>query len=175
MSIFVIADTHFGETSIIEYEDRPFSTTDEMDALIVANWNKTVRKTDTVIHLGDFGYCNYGEDKEKRIKEMLSLLNGNIELILGNHDIDDMLGKYGDLDNIVDAYRDFGFRQVYKYPVIAEKFFILSHEPLYMNERIPYQNIHGHIHDNAFENKNIYRNVSVEKTDYKPVLIKPNG
>lgn len=43
---FFIADTNFGHKNIIEYENRPFNNTEEMDNAIIENWNKTVKKMD---------------------------------------------------------------------------------------------------------------------------------
>ena len=40
--VFFIADTHFGSEKIFHYENRPFESVDEMNKVIVDNWNKTV-------------------------------------------------------------------------------------------------------------------------------------
>lgn len=63
--IFFIADTHFGHNEIIKYENRPFSDTDEMDRILISNWNNTVSNNDTVFMLGDFS--SYPKDKSQEI------------------------------------------------------------------------------------------------------------
>lgn len=71
-------DTHFGHTNIIKYANRPFSTVEEMDEVLIENWNKKVGIHDVVYHLGDFSM----KDPGLYIKR----LHGKIILILGNHD-----------------------------------------------------------------------------------------
>ncbi len=78
---FFTADTHFGHTNIIKYCNRPFQITDEMDETIIKNWNDLVRNCDRVYHLGDFAFGN-----TKKVNEYIDRLNGQIHLILGNHD-----------------------------------------------------------------------------------------
>lgn len=78
MSIWVTSDTHFGHENIIKYTKRPFSTVEEMDETIIKNWNEVVKPRDIVWHLGDFSWRSAGYYRRR--------LNGDINLILGNHD-----------------------------------------------------------------------------------------
>lgn len=73
---YFTSDTHFSHTNIIKYCNRPFKSVEEMDEVLIANWNSVVKKTDQVFHLGDFGY-NY---------KIAQRLNGHKHLIWGNHD-----------------------------------------------------------------------------------------
>jgi len=76
--IYFTADLHLSHTSIIGYCNRPFSSVEEMDETLIANWNNTVKHGDSVYLLGDFAW----RDHEKHAAK----LNGNIYLIKGNHD-----------------------------------------------------------------------------------------
>lgn len=51
--IYFTADTHFGHENVIRFCDRPFSSANEMDEAMIANWNARVRGNDTVYILGD--------------------------------------------------------------------------------------------------------------------------
>jgi calcineurin-like phosphoesterase family protein len=58
---------------------RPYASAEEGDAVIMENWNKTVRKGDKVYVMGDVAF------KPKDLK-ILGSLNGSKILIKGNHD-----------------------------------------------------------------------------------------
>lgn len=150
---FFISDHHFGHKHIIDFESRPFGSVEEMTETMVAKWNAAVGKDDAVFHLGDFSFLN----KEKT-GAILGRLNGTKTLIMGNHD----RGRSRSW------WLDAGFDQVSEYPIVYGGFFLLSHEPMYMNKHMPYVNIHGHIHGQKYEG-NQYFNVSVEHWDYTPV------
>lgn len=79
--VFFTSDSHFNHERIIPMTNRPFANAKEMDKTMIENWNKVVGKNDIVFHLGDF--CFGGPPKWR---EILEQLNGNIYLILGNHD-----------------------------------------------------------------------------------------
>ena len=79
--LFFISDLHFGHKNIIEYENRPFDSVDEMDKALIRNWIYTVKSNDRVVVAGDFSFHN----KEKT-KCILSQLRGHKTLIMGNHD-----------------------------------------------------------------------------------------
>jgi len=83
-NIFFTSDTHFFHTNIIKYCNRPFENAEEMNEVIIRNWNSVVNYNDVVYHLGDFilGIT----DKVKVAKSMRERLNGDIHFIMGNHD-----------------------------------------------------------------------------------------
>ena len=81
MSFFFIGDTHFGHSNIIRYDGRPFSSVDEMNEALIANWNRVVRDRDTVYHLGDVSML-----RPEKTRAILDRLNGKICLIRGNHE-----------------------------------------------------------------------------------------
>ncbi|MCI8410440.1 MAG: phosphoesterase [Lachnospiraceae bacterium] len=149
MSVFFIADLHFDDERIIKYENRPFENVKQMNETIIRNWNYKVTKNDVVFMLGDIGNETY-------IKE----LNGKIYLIKGNHDTKKN-----------QEYRSCGFEEVYDYPIIYENFWILSHEPMYINQNMPYANLFGHVHKSpqyTTYSKQHYC-VTVERIDYTPI------
>jgi len=165
MRIWLTADTHFGHSNIIKYENRPFQnpeylengSTDFMDREIIKRWNNNVAKDDKIFHLGDVGM--YGKEK---MTEILTSLNGHKTLIMGNHD----MGRNAQW------WRDAGFNEVSKYPIIIEDYIVLRHEPpTYFNDATPFYFMYGHVHGTK-----LYRTVTksaacvcVERWDYTPV------
>jgi len=172
MKRFIISDTHFGHANIITYEGRPFENADEMDSVLIKNWNSVVSKDDIVWHLGDFSLKSNQDD----IKSIVSKLHGRKQIILGNHD-----NAEGDF---VKRWTNMGFEFVSKYPVIIDSYFILSHEPVFLCSNEPLNiagrslgnsnfthchNIHGHLHKLKYSDEKHYTNVSVENTNYMPL------
>lgn len=79
---FFTSDTHFYHANIIKFCNRPFKDVEQMNDVMIANWNSVIGKDDTVFHLGDF--CLGGAAEWTKI---LDRLNGKIYLIMGNHDL----------------------------------------------------------------------------------------
>lgn len=155
MATYIWSDLHLGHTNIIKYCNRPFTSVDEMDNLILSNWRKTVKSGDIIINLGDVKMCS--KWNQASLKPLIHGLPGHKILVLGNHDRSVPLNWW----------RDVGFDEVYPHPIIYREWYILSHEPVFLNEHLPYINIHGHTHDKSYDHPS-YRNVSVEKTNYMP-------
>ena len=155
MNTFFIADLHFGHKAIIEYENRPFNSVEDMDKSMIDNWNSVVEKNDKVFLLGDLSFYN-NEKTEKLVRQ----LKGQKHLILGNHD-----------KKSVEAYYKMGFHRVYDFPIIIDKLWMLSHRPMYVNKNMPYGNIFGHVHNNKtyadFSERHFC--VSVERINYTPI------
>lgn len=80
--LFFTSDTHFGHKHILEFCKRPFSSIEEHDEQLIANWNSVVGVDDTIFHLGDFAFGGY-----PFWKKIVEQLNGHIILVIGNHKI----------------------------------------------------------------------------------------
>ena len=132
LQVYFVADTHFGHSKIMiegEQDTRPFDTIEEHDETIIDNWNKTVRPSDIIWHLGDVAM--WGAPALAPIER----LNGRKRLVLGNHD---RLG--------FETYLNAGFERVYG--GVEAYGFWLSHIPIHpMSVQPRYQmNVHGHLH-----------------------------
>jgi calcineurin-like phosphoesterase family protein len=82
MTDFFTSDLHLGHKHVIEYCNRPFSSVEEMDEVIINNWNSVISKCDRVFILGDLLFDYGGGSYEKIIKR----LQGRKYLVEGNHD-----------------------------------------------------------------------------------------
>ena len=173
--IYFISDTHFYHGNIIRYASRPFKSVEEMNEVLIENWNDIVKPTDKVYHLGDVGLCS-----KELLEGMLSRLNGKIYLVRGNHD-----------QRGLSTWEEFGITILRNPPIkLEEEKFLLSHVP--QNDNIipeGFINIHGHIHDKKLNgcyyhneeklieypeeryNQSVHFNVSVENIGYKPISI----
>lgn len=160
MSTYLFSDPHFHHENMAKR--RGFSSAEEMNELIVKNWNNTISKHDCVFLLGDI-------TMEKKQYEILSRLKGVIHVVLGNHDqrqhVQELLKYVNSVSGIID----------YK------KKAILTHCPIHPSQlefRYSY-NIHGHVHENSvldiYEDPKFkiqdprYINVCAEMINYTPV------
>jgi calcineurin-like phosphoesterase family protein len=75
---FYTSDQHFDHTNVLQFEDRPFSCVEEMNAALIENWNNTVKDKDEVCILGDFAFA-----KGDHVNQLLKCLHGKKSLILG--------------------------------------------------------------------------------------------
>ena len=152
--LYFIADTHFSDPNILMISRQQFKTENEMNYTIVNNWNNVVTDNDIVYHLGDIGDYDF-----------LKKLNGDIRIVLGNHDnYDEIKAKYPDM-------------KIYDKPIL-EKYYFLSHEPIgFIPGDCPFLNIHGHLHNfnysmgyaKGWYEGNRYFNVSCEQINYTPI------
>lgn len=153
MKYFVIADTHFGHSNVIRYCNRPFKDAEEMNRVLIKNWNEVVSNQDKVLLLGDF--CLTSREEAAKIVDQLS---GRKILIKGNHDC------WSD-----DFYRSIGFEYVSKFPIVYNDFFLMSHAPLQLSDNLPYFSYYGHVHnDMKYQNTANSMCVSVERIGYRP-------
>ncbi len=163
-NIFVISDTHFSHRKLCTPDEngniyRPYSSIEEMDEALISNWNRVVKDTDTIYHLGDVCINRSGLD-------CLKWLKGKKILIKGNHDnfrIEEYTRYFDDIRGSV-TLQDY----------------ILTHIPVHTCQKERFKgNIHGHLHgdrvyyDTFFMDvvDEWYKCVSVEHINYTPINI----
>lgn len=176
-SIFFISDTHFGHANMLKFTNwdgsrmRPFNSIEELDELMIENWNKMVKPTDKIYHLGDVCYKCGNRD------QIMSRLNGEKVLIKGNHD-KDQLGWY------MKYFKDI------RGTVHIDGNYLLSHFPIHPDSKGRFvRGLHGHIHAQTVKKKvpcavyegyeavlrfkyevdPWYRNCCVEVNNYSPI------
>lgn len=136
-SVYIISDTHF-EDSDCKYMDPDWITPQEHIDII----KQKVRKSDTLIHLGDVGNGQWLEQLPACHKV----------LITGNHDVLSKVSKY--------------FDEVYTGPLFIADRILLSHEPIYGLENFCC-NIHGHNHAAGDESNINHINLAANVYNYQ--------
>jgi len=153
-SIYLISDLHLDHANIIRYCARPFSNVQEMNIVLVDNWNNTVRDN-PIYFLGDLSFGR----GSRPARYWLRRLAGGIHYVRGNHE------AYVENSN---------HYEILEY---QNNKFLLVHDPnnlpIEWNDWI----IHGHKHNNDIKNYPFINgekrtiNVSAELLNYKPVSL----
>ena len=161
MEVFFTSDTHFYHSNVIKYCDRPYKDATEMNAQMIMNWNKVVKPGDVVYHLGDFGFAD-----PQALRRIRDQLNGNIIMVLGNHD-----KNLKQIDNAFHSMHN-GILEV-TFKVEDEKIpFVLCHYAMRVWNKRQYGaiHLHGHSHGSLPEDANsLSCDVGVDCWDYTPV------
>ena len=55
--VFMTSDSHYNHFNIIDSCNRPFKDENEMNEVLISNWNSVVDNDSIVFHLGDFAVC----------------------------------------------------------------------------------------------------------------------
>lgn len=79
---YYTADLHLGHENILRLSKRPFASVEEMDEMLIKNWNSTVGADDNVYIVGDLVFKSRYNGADYYLKQ----LNGHKHLIIGNHD-----------------------------------------------------------------------------------------
>jgi calcineurin-like phosphoesterase family protein len=97
---FFSSDHHFFHSKIIENCSRPFKNIEEMNEILISNWNKVVSTKDTIYYLGDFGF-----GKVDSLLHIFKRLNGNKILAgIGNHDKKQVIKlPWGSIHNMLEV------------------------------------------------------------------------
>lgn len=167
--IWLTSDTHFNHNNKEIWLPRGFESVEEMNDKIIENWNSVVGREDIVYHLGDVAL-----GPKESTCEHISRLNGKLILITGNHDPQDRVELYKELENVSHAGMYATLLKVGKYS------FYLSHYPTFtannekkkkLSEHII--NLYGHTHQkDLFFNGNPYMyNVGQDAHSCFPILL----
>lgn len=168
---FYISDSHFFHTNVIAYENRPFSSVEEMNESMIERWNSAVSVEDTVIFGGDLVLASSRNYPEK-VKGILQRLNGNKVLIKGNHE--------RSLKKVILL----GFQEGSHYKEVEDSGYnifvihkLLSNYDRYLSfiNRADYV-LYGHSHCIIYDDPRVYNkekfiNICVEHLDYIPRTI----
>lgn len=171
--IWFSSDPHFGHNKIATIfrtkggkKAREFESCEAMDEEIIRKHNERVKPGDRWICMGDFMMA----DHPAMLEKYMSRLNGEPEIILGNHDLCRM------------EHYLVWFKKVHAMLLIDHILFThIPVAPWSLNFKVR-ANVHGHVHLSAplsyraadpFESgtskKKLYLNLSMERTDYCPV------
>jgi len=156
--VFFISDTHFGHYAILKHSLRPFVSATDMDQAIIENWNNVVSPKDDVFHLGDF--C-WGRDYTVA-RRYRDALNGNIHLIMGNHDRLSF-GEYKHLFGTVTQIHQLMYGQI---PIILCHFGMRVWNRSHFNS----WHLYGHSHG-KLQPVGKTHDVGVDNNGFKPVSL----
>ena len=161
--IYFTADMHFGHRTIISMQNRPFGSVEEMDRVLLQNYNSVVRKEDTVYILGDICHHMSIEEADSLIKK----LNGKKYLIKGNHDKNYDPRLFTDIQDFLKISVDGNHFSLMHYPMLS-----------WPKKGSGGYQLHGHIHArmdyneaNRSEGQRRY-DVGVDANNFFPVSSK---
>lgn len=167
--VWFTSDTHFYHQGIIKFCDRPFESVEHMNQTLINNWNNTIPSDGIVFHLGDFSWSH-------RIKDLMYELNGNIILVKGNHDEQNLRkGMYKYFAEMYDQLQI----QIGNTIIYLNHYPFLTYAGVY-KEKNPVIQCFGHIHMSKYKNTgtDAYRyefllpsqyDVGVDLNDFTPI------
>lgn len=130
---FYIADWHYGHTNCLHFDNRPFTSVEEMDSELIRRWNDVVTDADVVYVLGDMFWC-----KSSEAQPVLDILRGTKILIRGNHDRSN------------DGAFTRKFAKITDYLEVDDegRHVVLSHYPIpcFKNHFYGWYHLYGHVH-----------------------------
>ena len=145
-NLYFISDLHIGHGNVIKFDERPFKNVNEMHQVMIENWNKKISDDDIVYFLGDLFY----KVKSNFAKSFVHQLNGDIKVILGNHD---RFSKLASFDRFSDIQ---SYQRVKVKTEDINQDLILFHFPILTWDKHHKDSwhLHGHSHHNL--SKTVY-------------------
>ena len=144
---YITSDLHFGHKNILKYcpNSRIFSSVEEMNESILSQIDEFPEGS-TLINCGDlFINSRISFDEVKSIIDRMKSNNKTLWIIMGNHDRELAKRMKSDKSSIEILYA-LGFDRVYEYPILLDGKYLLSHEPVYLNQHSNIKQVYGHVH-----------------------------
>ena len=163
--IYFTSDLHLGHEKVIKYCNRPFTSIEEMDSVLIANWNSAVKNKDIVYFLGDFTLGN-----KVQAQKYFSQLNGKIFCIetKKHHDRawlkkEIYLSKNSHIIEYLPPIFEFSYEK---------KYFVCTHFPMREWNKSYHGsfNLHGHSHANI-PDTNRFIDIGTDNWNFFPVSI----
>lgn len=176
---WLYSDPHFYHHNIVKFTTwdgrklRPWDDAIQMTEELIQWYNELVGDSDRVYILGDVAFS------ATNMRNAVSRLKGRKVLVKGNHDPNKHREMYNELFDDVRA-------------CVVKKGFIMTHIPIHPQSLSRWElNIHGHLHVNQITTNPVgfkvdglgiehpldpipdprYRNVCVEQTNWRPILL----
>ena len=178
MAEFITSDLHLSHNNIWkpDYASRPVSSTEEMNEMLISNWNEVVSQNDTVYVLGDVCMGKIAESLP-----LCDLLQGHKVLVFGNHDRmfrpknDNQFHKW--MTEYSQYFESITNEMVWNDRLLFNHFpYTGDHTPevRYLEERPVNQGLwlcHGHTHQKEFVSgpRQIHIGVDASIADYAPI------
>ena len=158
-NIWFTSDWHLGHKNILKLSNRPFSTIEEHDEIIINNINKFVKNSDDLYILGDISF----NQSYNTYKNIFNRLKGNKYIIWGNHDNKNQLIKC-QKEGLLVSVRESQILNIDKYTIH------LTHYPLreFFNFYNGGYHFYGHCHGNI-DDYCKSTDVSVDCWEFEPV------
>ena len=178
MAEFITSDLHLSHNNIWkpDYASRPVSSTEEMNEMLISNWNEVVSQNDTVYVLGDVCMGKIAESLP-----LCDLLQGHKVLVFGNHDRmfrpknDNQFHKW--MTEYSQYFESITNEMVWNDRLLFNHFpYTGDHTPevRYLEDRPVNQGLwlcHGHTHQKEFVSgpRQIHIGVDASIADYAPI------
>lgn len=165
-----ISDLHLFHKNVTkagkDFDKRPYMNLEEMHSDILLKWNQAVTNADHVFILGDFVW-KFTADNRDEVMKMLKEMNGNLHLIIGNH------------DKIKDSNFKKRFEEIVHYKRVDDvldgenRTVIMSHYymPLYEQHYRGAILLHGHSHNSSESDMEREITELVKSKGFSPVEI----
>ena len=170
--VFFTSDLHFGHEWLIQFNNRPFASVEEMDQTLIARWNQVVPADGIVFVLGDIGVTSHA-----RIIDIFKQLQGDKILIRGNHDMEYYTQET--LQSIFTEIHDLLYLRVRDFKQSIYYYLMLCHYPM-IDWKSSYRGVwqlFGHIHTRQLEEFNTVKthlfaeqyDVGVDNNQFQPL------
>ena len=178
MAEFITSDLHLSHNNIWkpDYASRPVSSTEEMNEMLISNWNEVVSQNDTVYVLGDVCMGKIAESLP-----LCDLLQGHKVLVFGNHDrmfrpkndnqFHKWMTEYSQYFDVITNEMVWNDRILFNhFPYTGDH----TPEVRYLEDRPVNQGLwlcHGHTHQKEFVSgpRQIHIGVDASIADYAPI------